>query len=179
MTDAEWQVSADPMAMVEHREPAYRPEVAAVCVRVGRRLWPRLIDEAAAGQVVIAERYTDGFATGQQLFLAWNEVQVAGVCRDPRIRRQSPRHEQGDPIPGRRSGGGPRVAWDAADLNRLRPAWRAPSGASQAAVLPGGNVCATCSAPRRCNRRAVRYPVHVTGLAEACYDAFPEATTSS
>jgi hypothetical protein len=72
VTEAEWLVCAEPMAMLEYlRGIATSRRLRLFAVELCRQLWPLLSDKSYCGTLEVAERFADGHASPMELAAAF------------------------------------------------------------------------------------------------------------
>lgn len=174
MNEAEWLGCTDPKAMLRFlrgkgSDRKLRLFACACC----RRIWDRIPEQCSRQAVQISENYADGGADDEELEAAFTTADRASG---------SPRE------PGN---------WHALDAARLaaHPEMRGlPDGTAVAAAMAGADgggdfwkkyaseQAHQCDLVRDIFGTPFRplpphrFPIHVVGLAEACYAAFPEVS---
>jgi hypothetical protein len=133
MTEADWNSSTDPQAMLEFLRGSGRVsdrKLRLFACACARRLWPFLCDERSRRCVDAAEAFSDGAATAEELArarqAAASAVNTAAAAWSP------PRSPPGSPPPGLPSAANARAAAQAAWGTADPSAW----GAAAEAVRP-------------------------------------------
>jgi hypothetical protein len=154
--EAQWLACTDPLLLTQWEGPAAterkRRLFACACCRL---LWGKLTQPRARAAVEVAERFADGAATEKERTAAYQAVLAlctqAGTSVDPLYAAANAAGGQPAPDSVARIG----LSARGADPGRILDLFRD--------IL--GNPFRPLAARR--------FPAHVTGLARACYDAFP------